>query len=139
MVLSIELIIKLGFNQNNIISSFGLDAQILDFSLPFSENGRSFSIFHAFIKGANDELKKSCKLPQSDEYLSFFSKFISKFSEKVREKLTINDLEIWNRFYSLSKFFKFTTDEIIDIVQCLALILNLNELTISKVQINNRV
>ena len=135
---SCGLIIKLGFNQNNIISSFGLDAQILDFSLPFSENGRSFSIFHAFIKGANDELKKSCKLPQSDEYLSFFSKFISKFSEKVREKLTINDLEIWNRFYSLSKFFKFTTDEIIDIVQCLALILNLNELTISKVQINNK-
>ena len=132
---SCGLLIKLGFNQNNIICSFGLDSQIFDFSLPFSENGRSFSIFHAFIKGANDELKKICKIPQSDEYLSFFSKFLSKFSEKMREKLTINDLEIWSRFYTLSKYFKFTTDEIMDIVQCLALILNLNELTISKVQI----
>ena len=131
---SCGLLIKLGFNQNNIICSFSLDSQIFDFSLPFSENGRSFSIFHAFIKGANDELKKICKIPKSDEYLSFFSKFLSKFSEKVREKLTLNDLEIWSRFYTLSKYFKFTTDEIMDIVQCLALILNLNELIISKVQ-----
>ena len=134
---SCGLLIKLGFNQNNIISSFGIESQILDFSLPFSENGRSFSIFHAFIKGANDELKKNCKIPESDEYLSFFSKFLSKFSEKVREKLALNDLEIWNRFYSLSQFFKFTPDEIIDIMQCLALILNLNELTISKVQFSD--
>ena len=129
------LLINLGFNQNNVICSFGIEPQILDFSLPFSENGRSFSILHAFIKGANDELKKCCKVPESDEYLSFFNKFLSKFSEKIREKLTLNDLEIWNRFYSLSKFFNFTPDEIIDIMKCLALILNLNELTISKVQV----
>ena len=132
------LLIKIGFNQNNVISSFGVQSQILDFTLPFSENGRSFSIFHAFIKGANDELKHSCKLPESDEYLSFFSKFLTKFSEKVRERLTFNDLEIWNRFHSLSKFFTFTTDEVIDIMQCLALILNLNELTISKVQVRKK-
>ena len=134
---SCGLLINLGFNQNNIISSFGIDSQIFDFSLPFSENGRSFSIIHAFIKGVNDELRKSCKLPQSDEYLSFFSKFLNKFSEKIRENLSFNDLEIWNRFYSLSKYFKFTTDEVIDIMQCLALILNLNELTITKTQINS--
>ena len=132
------LLIKIGFNQNNVISSFGVHSQILDFTLPFSENGRSFSIFHAFIKGANDELKHSCNLPKSDEYLSFFSKFLTNFSEKVRERLTFNDLEIWNRFHSLSKFFTFTTDEIIDIMQCLALILNLNELTISKVQVKKK-
>ena len=128
---SCGLLIKIGFNQNNIISSFGIESQILDFSLPFSENGRSFSIFHAFIKGANEELRKSCKIPKNDEYLTFFSKFLTNFSEKIREKLTLNDLEIWNRFYSLTKYFKFTTDEIIDILQCLALILNLNELTIN--------
>ena len=131
---SCGLLIKLGFNQNNIISYFGIESQILDLSLPFSENGRSFSIFHAFIKGANEEIKKGCKLPQSDEYLSFFSKFLSNFPEKVREKMTFNDLEIWNRFYSLSKYFKFSNDEINDILQILALILNLNELTISKIQ-----
>ena len=132
---SCGLLVKLGFNQNNIICSFSIESQIFDLSLPFSENGRSFNILHSFINGANSEMKKNCKLPKSDEYLSFFSKFLSKFSEKMREKLTINDLEIWNRFYSLSKYFKFTSDEIIDIVQCLALVLNLNELTISKIQV----
>ena len=95
---SCGLLIKLGFNQNNIISYFGIESQILDLSLPFSENGRSFSIFHAFIKGANEEIKKGCKLPQSDEYLSFFSKFLSNFPEKVREKMTFNDLEICYKF-----------------------------------------
>ena len=132
---SCGIVIKLGFNQNNIISNFDIEAQILDLSLPFTETGRTFSIFHAFIKGANEELKKKLKIPEDDKYLSFFSKYLSNFSEKVREKLTFNDLETWNKFYSLSKFFKFSNDEILDILKCLSIILNLNELTISKVQI----
>ena len=129
------IVIKLGFNQNNIISNFDIEAQILDLTLPFTENGRTFNIFHAFIKGANDELKKKVKMPKDDTYLSFFTKYLSNFSEKIREKFTFNDLEIWNKFYSLSKYFKITNDEIIDILKCIAIILNLNELTISKIQI----
>ena len=132
---SCGIIIKLGFNQNNIISNFDIESQILDLSLPFTETGRSLSIFHALIKGANDEIKRKVKLPEDDKYLSFFSKYLINYSEKIREKLTFNDLETWNKFYSLSKFFKFSNDEIMDILKCLALILNLNELTISKVQI----
>ena len=72
---SCGIVLKLGFNQNNIISNFDIEAQILDLSLPFTESGRTFSIFHAFIKGANDELKKKLKLPEDDKYLSFFSKY----------------------------------------------------------------
>ena len=124
------IVIKLGFNQNNIISNFDIEAQILDLSLPFTENGRTFNIFHAFIKGANDQLKKRVKMPKDDLYLSFFTKYLSNFSEKIREKFTFNDLETWNKFYSLSKFFKLTNDEILDILKCLSIILNLNELTI---------
>ena len=136
---SCGIVLKLGFNQNNIISNFDLEAQILDLSLPFSETGRTFGIFHAFIKGANNELKKKLKMPEDDKYLSFFKKYLSNFPEKTREKLAFNDLEIWNKFYSLSKFFKFTNDEILDVLKCLALILNLNELTISKVQITKEI
>ena len=136
---SCGIVLKLGFNQNNIISNFDIEAQILDLSLPFTETGRTFSIFHAFIKGANDELKKKVKIPEDDKYLSFFNNYLSNFSEKVREKLAFNDLETWNKFYSLSKYFKFSSDEILDILKCLAIILNLNELTISKVQITKEV
>ena len=71
---SCGIVLKLGFNQNNIISNFDLEAQILDLSLPFSETGRTFGIFHAFIKGANNELKKKLKMPEDDKYLSFFKK-----------------------------------------------------------------
>ena len=127
--------IKLGFNQNNIISNFDIESQILDLSLPFSDNGRTFNIFHAFIKGANEELKKICKIPEDDRYLTFFRNYLSNFTEKMRDKMTFNDLETWNKFYSLSKYFKFSNDEIVNILNCLALILNLNELTISKVKI----
>ena len=136
---SCGIVLKLGFNQNNIISNFDIEAQILDLSLPFTESGRTFSIFHAFIKGANDELKKKLKLPEDDKYLSFFSKYLANFPEKIREKLYFNDLETWNKFYSLSKFFKFSEDEVLDILKCLSIIINLNELTISKVQITKTI
>ena len=53
--------------------------------------------------------------------------------------MTFNDLETWNKFYLLSKFFKFSNDEIMDILKCLSLILNLNELTISKIQITRNI
>ena len=132
---SCGILLKLEFNQNNIISNFDIQSKILDLSLPFSETGRSFNILHAFIKGANDDIRRKLKLSDDDKYLSFFSKYLSNYSEKMREKFEFNDLETWNKFYSLSKYFKFSNDETIDILKCLSLILNLNELTISKIQI----
>ena len=51
-------------------------------------------------------------------------------NDKKKEKLELNDLEIFNRFYSLLKYFKFTQGEIIDIINCLAFVLNLNDLMI---------
>ena len=46
--------------------------------------------------------------------------------------MELNDLEIFNRFYSLLKYFKFTQGEIIDIINCFAFMLNLNSLMINK-------
>ena len=76
---SCGILLKLEFNQNNIISNFDIDSKILDLSLPFSETGRSFNILHAFIKGANDDIRKKLKIPEDDKYLSFFGKYFKYF------------------------------------------------------------
>ena len=39
----------LGFNEKNEISSFDIDSEILDCTMPFSENGRSFTLLHGFF------------------------------------------------------------------------------------------
>ena len=127
---SCGLLLSLGFNEKNMICNFNIDAQILDFTLPFNENGRTFSILYALIRGANDNLKRKCKIPVNiDNLFNLQTRKKNYFvSDKKKEKLELNDLEIFNRFYSLLKYFKFTQGEIIDIINCLALMLNLNEL-----------
>ena len=129
---SCGLLLSLGFNENNMICNFNIDAQILDFTLPFNENGRTFSILYALIRGANDNLKRKCKIPIKDDNLfNLQTKKKNYFvNDKKKEKLELNDLEIFNRFYSLLKYFKFTQGEIIDIINCLAFVLNLNDLMI---------
>ena len=129
---SCGLLLSLGFNEKNMICNFNIDAQILDFTLPFNENGRTFSILYALIRGANDNLKRKCKIPVNiDNLFNLQTRKKNYFvSDKKKEKLELNDLEIFNRFYSLLKYFKFTQGEIIDIINCLAFILNLNDLMI---------
>ncbi len=129
---SCGLLLSLGFNEKNMICNFDIDAQILDFTLPFNENGRTFSVLYALIRGANDNLKRKCKIPINDDNLFNLKTRKKNFfiNDKKKEKLELNDLEIFNRFYSLLKYFKFTQGEIIDIINCLAFILNLNDLMI---------
>ena len=129
---SCGLLLSLGFNEKNMICNFDIDAQILDFTLPFNENGRTFSILYALIRGANDNLKRKCKIPVIyDNLFNLKTKKKNFFmNDKKKEKLELNDLEIFNRFYSLLRYFKFTQGEIIDIINCFAFILNLNDLMI---------
>ena len=131
---SCGLLLSLGFNEKNIICDFDIDAQIFDFTLPFNENGRTISILYSLIRGANDNLKRKCKIPANDDNLfNLKTKKKSYFvNDKKKEKLELNDLEIFNRFYSLLKYFKFTQGEIIDIINCFAFMLNLNSLMINK-------
>ena len=132
---SCGLLLNLGFNENNLISSFDIEAQIFDYTLPFNEKGRTFSIFHALIAGANDDLKRKCKITMNDDNLFNLKKNKKNNfyrNEKEKEKFKLNDLEIWNRFYSLLKYFHFTKNEMIDIINSFAFILNTNELLITK-------
>jgi len=129
---SCGMLMRLGFNNNDEISLFDLEAKILDVTLPFSENGRSFSILHSFIKGANPQLKKIFEIPPNENNLAFFRKFSNNFSENTKERFKLNDLEIWNRFHSLMKWFKFPKTDVINILQCLAFVINLNEIVITK-------
>ena len=131
---SIGLILKLGFNNKNNLASFNIEAQILDFSLPLSNGERTLSIFHALIKGATDSLKRLCKLPVNNYNLSILKKSDKHFNEKTKEEFNFNDLELWNNFCLLLKNFKFSSDEIIEIINSLAFILNINDLIIKKNQ-----
>ena len=126
------ILLRFGFNENHKICFFDLDSKILDLSLPFSENGRSFNILHAFVKGASKDLRKKFNLGENEESLSFFRKILKKFDFQIKERLNINDLEIWNKLFKLFKFFQFNKNEIVDLLNCLILIFNLNEVIISK-------
>ena len=126
------ILLRFGFGENNKICFFDIDSKILDLSLPFAENGRSFNILHAFIKGASDEIRKKFDLAENEESLNFFRKIIKNFDFQIKERLNINDLEIWNKLFKLFKFFKFNKNEIVDLLNCLMLIFNLNEIVITK-------
>lgn len=126
------ILLRFGFGENNKICFFDVDSKILDLSLPFAENGRSFNILHAFIKGASDELRKKLNLAENEESLNFFRKIMKNCDFLMKERLKINDLEIWNKLFKLFKFFKFNKNEIFDLLNCLMLIFNLNEIVITK-------
>ena len=134
---SCGILLRLGFGTNNKIANFDIDAKILDCTLPFSENGRSYSILHSFLCAATSELKRNFFLPESEIHLNFFRKFGKNFSKKTKERFKLNDYEIWNRFHSLLKFFEFDKDEVIEILQIFSFLININELGMTKGEIGH--
>ena len=134
---SCGILLRLGFGSNNKIANFDIDAKILDCTLPFSENGRSYSILHSFLCAATTELKRNFFLPESEIHLNFFRKFGKNFSKKTKERFKLNDYEIWNRFHSLLKFFEFDKDEVIEILQIFSFLININELGMTKGEIGH--
>ena len=134
---SCGILLKLGFGSDNKIANFDIDAKILDCSLPFSVNGRSYSILHSFLCAATGELKRNFFLPENEIHLNFFRKFSKNFSKKTKERFKLNDYEIWNRFHSLLKFFDFSKQEVIEILQIFSFLININELGITKGEIGN--
>ena len=134
---SCGMLLKLGFGPDNKIANFDIDAKILDCTLPFSENGRSYSILHSFLCAATVELKRNFFLPENEIHLNFFRKFRKNFSKKTKERFKLNDYEIWNRFHSLLKFFDFEKDEVIEILQIFSFLININELGMTNGQIGH--
>ena len=133
---SCGILIRLGFNNDNKICNFDFESQILDCTLPFSENGRSFSILHSLVGVASSDLKRNFGIPEDEIHLHFFRKFSNNFSKKTKERFKLSDLEIWNRFFNLLKFFDFNKDEIIDMLLIFSFIVNVNELGITKGKVN---
>ena len=134
---SCGILLRLGFGLDNKIANFDIDAKILDCTLPFSENGRSYSILHSFLCAATTELKRNFFLPESEIHLNFFRKFGKNFTKKTKERFKLNDYEIWNRFHSLLKFFDFEKDEVIEILQIFSFLININELGMTKGEIGH--
>ena len=134
---SCGILLRLGFGSDNKIANFDIDAKILDCTLPFSENGRSYSILHSFLCAATVELKRNFFLPENEIHLNFFRKFSKNFSKKTKERFKLNDYEIWNRFHSLLKFFDFTKEEVIEILQIFSFLININELGMTKGEIGH--
>ena len=134
---SCGILLKLGFGSDNKIANFDIDAKILDCTLPFSENGRSYSILHSFLCAATVELKRNFFLPENEIHLNFFRKFSKNFSKKTKERFKLNDYEIWNRFHSLLKFFDFTKEEVIEMLQIFSFLININELGMTKGEIGH--
>jgi len=129
---SCGILMKMGFDENYKICNFDIDAKIIDLTLPFSENGRSFSILHALVTGASPEIKRILDLPDREINLNFFRKFHQNFNQKTKERFKLNDYEIWTRFHSLLNFFEFSKNEVIEILQLMAFILLCNEAAIGK-------
>jgi hypothetical protein len=134
---SCGILLRLGFGNDNKIANFDIDAKILDCTLPFSENGRSYSILHSFLCAATMELKRNFFLPENEIHLNFFRKFGKNFNKKTKERFKLNDYEIWNRFHSLMRYFDFTKDEVIEILQIFSFLININELGMTKGEIGN--
>lgn len=126
------ILMRLGFDEKFKICDFDINAKIIDFTLPFSENGRSFSVLHALVTGASPEIKRILDLPERETTLNFFRKFHSNFDSKTKERFKLNDYEIWTRFHSLLNFFDFTKNEVVEILQLMAFVLLCNEAAIGK-------
>ena len=134
---SCGMLLKVGFDETNKICSFDLDAKILDLTLPFSENGRSFSILHSLITGASPEIKRILDLPERESSLTFFRKFSGHFSNNIKERFKLNDYEIWTRFHALLNFFEYSKSEVMEILQIFSFILLLSEAPIKKKRTKN--
>eukprot|EP00340_Litonotus_pictus_P002452 CAMPEP_0170519708 /NCGR_PEP_ID=MMETSP0209-20121228/5025_1 /TAXON_ID=665100 ORGANISM="Litonotus pictus, Strain P1" /NCGR_SAMPLE_ID=MMETSP0209 /ASSEMBLY_ACC=CAM_ASM_000301 /LENGTH=1697 /DNA_ID=CAMNT_0010805659 /DNA_START=60 /DNA_END=5153 /DNA_ORIENTATION=+ len=124
--------VNIGFDNDNYISSFNLEADILDLTLPFSDSGRSFSILHAIVAGASTDVKKMLEFTEKEEDFVFFRKFYKTFDTQQQDRFKLNDLEIWNKFHSLLNYFLFTKQEVLDIIQVLSVVIIANELAVGK-------
>ena len=131
------LLLSISYSEDNTINSFCIDSNILDMTLPFSENGRSFSILHSLISCANNDIRKNIDLTESETTLNFFEKYLKKIDNKTKEAFKLKDFEMWTKFHSLLNYFKFEKNEIYDILRLFTLIIHCNDAPISKKKVGH--
>ena len=118
-------VFHIGF-QNNDICSFDIDSEILDITLPFSENGRSLTLLHGFLKTQEQYFK----IKHAD--FNFFKKYSTIFKENYKEEYEYyekRDIENFKIFTELCQVFV-SENEYIDILNLLYVILLCNQVTI---------
>ena len=124
---SCGFVFHIGF-KNNDICIFDLDSEILDMTLPFSENGRSFTLLHGFLLTQ----EKCFNIKHSD--FNFFKKYNTIFQENNKEEYDYyqkRDIENFKIFSELCQIF-LTENEYIDILNLFYIILLCNQVTILK-------
>lgn len=124
---SCGIVFHIGF-QDNDICIFDIDSEILDVTLPFSENGRSFTLLHGFLLTQ----EKCFKLKHVD--FNFFKKYNSIFKENNKEEYEYyekRDIENFKIFTELCQTF-LNENEYVDILNLLYIILLCNQVTILK-------
>ena len=119
----------IGFKSNEIVK-FDIDSEILDLTLPFSEDGRTFMLLHGFI------LTHQEKLDLENVRLNFFKKYYKNYYDnKDNEDLLLyyneNDIQQFNEFIELC-FKIMNENELISVLNILYIIILLNEVTILK-------
>ena len=124
---SCGFVFHIGF-KNNDICIFDIDSEILDMTLPFSENGRSFTLLHGFLLTQ----EKCFNIKHSD--FNFFKKYNTIFQENNKEEYDYyqkRDIENFKIFSELCQIF-LTENEYIDILNLFYIILLCNQVTILK-------
>ena len=120
-------VFHIGF-KNNDICIFDLDSEILDMTLPFSENGRSFTLLHGFLLTQ----EKCFNLKNAD--FNFFKKYKTIFQSNFKEEFDYyekRDIENFKIFTELCQIF-LSENEYIDVLNLLYIILLCNQVTILK-------
>ena len=120
-------VFHIGF-QNNDICIFDIDSEILDITLPFSENGRSFTLLHGFLLTQ----EKFFKLKHVN--FNFFKKYNSLFKANNAEEYEYyekRDIENFKIFTELCQIF-LNENEYIDVLNLFYIILLCNQVTILK-------
>ena len=123
---SCGFVFHIGF-QNNEISIFDFDSEILDMTLPFSENGRSFTLLHGFLLTQ----EKYFNIKNTD--FNFFKKYNNNFQNNIDEfeYYQKKDVENFKVFTDLCQVF-ISQGEYTDILNLLYIILLCNQVTILK-------
>jgi len=120
-------VFHVGF-KNNDICIFDLDSEILDITLPFSENGRTFTLLHGFLL-----TQEKCFNLKHAEF-NFFKKYNTIFKENNKEEYDYyekRDIENFKIFTDLCQIF-LTENEYLDVLNLFYIILLCNQITILK-------
>ena len=127
---------KLNFDKNLRLKILNFETDLIDLTLPFSENGRSYSLLHGFI------LTQNKKFNFDNFDFNFFKKYYSKYNENEIKKFNEIHIKNWILFERSedSKFIIVPERGIIDAdysTEEIKIMLGENERTSQKIKVSN--